>query len=42
MPAGTIPLVTPEAHLRINYKTAQELGLNVPEGLLSRADEIIR
>ncbi|MGA2914943.1 MAG: ABC transporter substrate-binding protein [Sedimentisphaerales bacterium] len=42
MPAGTIPVVTPEAHLRLNYKVIQELGLNVPEGLLSKADEIIR
>jgi putative ABC transport system substrate-binding protein len=41
-PAGTIPVVTPESHLRINYKVAKELGLTVPEGLLSRADEIIR
>jgi putative ABC transport system substrate-binding protein len=40
--AGTIPVVTPEAYLKINYKMAQELGLNVSEGLLSRADEIIR
>ena len=40
-PAGTIPVVTPEADLRINYKRAQELGLNVSEGLLSRASEII-
>ncbi|MFH0978173.1 MAG: ABC transporter substrate-binding protein [Candidatus Woesearchaeota archaeon] len=41
-PAGTIPVVTPENYLRINYKVAQELGLNVSEGLLSRAKEIIR
>jgi putative ABC transport system substrate-binding protein len=41
-PAGTIPVVTPEAYLRINYKLAQELGLNVSEGLLARANEIIR
>lgn len=41
-PAGTIPLVTPEAYLWINYKVAQELGLTVPGGLLSRAVEIIR
>jgi putative ABC transport system substrate-binding protein len=41
-PAGTIPVVTPETRLRINYKVARELGLTVPEGLLSRADEIIR
>jgi len=40
--AGTIPVVTPESHLHINYKRIQELGLEVSEGLLSRADEIIR
>jgi len=42
IPAGTIPVVTPEARLRLNYKVIQGLGLVVPEGLLSRADEIIR
>jgi putative ABC transport system substrate-binding protein len=41
-PAGTIPLSTPENHLVINYKVAQELGLTVPEGLLAQADEVIR
>jgi putative ABC transport system substrate-binding protein len=41
-PAGTIMVVTPESHLRLNYKVIQELGLKVSEGLLSRADEIIR
>jgi len=41
-PAGTIPVVTPEAQLWINYKVAKELGLNVSESLLARADEIIR
>jgi putative ABC transport system substrate-binding protein len=41
-PAGTIPVVTPEQDLWINYKVAQELGLTVPEGLLSMAEEIIR
>jgi len=42
IPAGTIPVITPEAKLLINYKVIQQLGLNVSEGLLSRADEIIR
>jgi putative ABC transport system substrate-binding protein len=41
-PAGTIPVVTPENHLRLNYKVIKELGLNVSEGLLSRAKEIMR
>ncbi|MFA5098907.1 MAG: ABC transporter substrate-binding protein [Candidatus Paceibacterota bacterium] len=39
---GTIPIVTPEAVLRVNYKTAQEMGLNLSEGFLEKADEIIR
>lgn len=41
-PAGTIPVVSSESYLEINYKVAQELGVPVPEGLLSRADRIIR
>jgi putative tryptophan/tyrosine transport system substrate-binding protein len=40
--AGTIPLSTPENHLVINYKVAQDLGLAVPEGLLKQADRVIR
>ena len=42
IPTGTIPVVSPEAHLRINYKLAQDLGLTVPEGLLRQANEVIR
>ncbi|KPJ73269.1 hypothetical protein AMJ48_02285 [Parcubacteria bacterium DG_74_1] len=41
IPAGRIPVVTADNDLRINYKTAQKLGLEVPEGLLDRAIEII-
>ncbi|NJN66325.1 MAG: hypothetical protein HC884_06230 [Chloroflexaceae bacterium] len=41
-PAGTIPVVTPNQQLWINYRVAEELGLTVPEGLLKTADEIIR
>jgi putative tryptophan/tyrosine transport system substrate-binding protein len=41
-PAGTIPVVSAESFFQFNYKVAQELGLTVPEGLLSKADEIIR
>jgi putative ABC transport system substrate-binding protein len=40
--AGTIPVVSAESFFEINYKVAQELGLNVSEGLLGRADKIIR
>ncbi len=41
-PAGTIPVATPESHLFINYRSIKELGLQVSDGLLSRAKEIIR
>ncbi len=39
---GTIPVVTPEQTLIINYKVAQALGLTVPQGLLLQADKVIR
>jgi putative ABC transport system substrate-binding protein len=42
IPAGTIPVVSPQPHLYINYKKAQELGLTVPKGLLKQAVEIFR
>lgn len=41
-PAGTIPVITPDQYLRINYKVIQELGLEVPEDILHRADQILR
>jgi putative ABC transport system substrate-binding protein len=41
-PAGTIPVVSADPVLTINYAVAQELGLTVPEGLLRRADKVIR
>ncbi len=41
-PVDTIPVITPESRLRLNYALAQELGLTVDEGLLSQATEIIR
>lgn len=39
--AGTLPLFTSDNDLRINYRLAQELGLNVSEELLAIAIEII-
>ncbi|MBN2120715.1 MAG: ABC transporter substrate-binding protein [Candidatus Omnitrophica bacterium] len=42
IPVGTIPVVSPEYLFEINYKVAEKLGIEVPEGLLSRADKIIR
>lgn len=42
IPAGTIPVVSSEGYFEINYKVAQEFGLNVSEGLLVSADKVIR
>jgi putative ABC transport system substrate-binding protein len=41
-PAGTIPVLSAEPFVTINYKVAQEFGLTVPEGLLKQADQIIK
>jgi putative tryptophan/tyrosine transport system substrate-binding protein len=41
-PAGSIPVVSPEQELHINYKVVQGLELTVPDGLLRQAVEIIR
>jgi len=41
-PPKTIPVVTPEQELLVNYKCAQELGLQVPEVLLKQATTILR
>jgi putative ABC transport system substrate-binding protein len=41
-PAGTIPVVSADNFVQINYKAAQAIGLTVPESLLAQADEVIR
>jgi putative ABC transport system substrate-binding protein len=41
-PAGTIPVVSPENVLQINYKAAQAQGLTVPDGLLRQAAQVTR
>lgn len=40
--AGTIPVVTPEDFLQINYKEAQEMGLTIPKSLMDQANKIIQ
>ncbi len=40
--AGSIPVVSAESYLSINYAASQRLGLKIQEGLLSQADKIIR
>jgi putative tryptophan/tyrosine transport system substrate-binding protein len=42
IPAGTIPVITPESRLRLNYRVAQKLGLKVPQGMLKLANEVVR
>jgi putative ABC transport system substrate-binding protein len=41
VPAGTIPVISSESFFQINYTVAQEFGLDVDEGLLNMADEVI-
>ena len=40
--AGTIPVVSSEPYIQIDYAVIQGLGLDVPESLLAKADEIYR
>jgi putative ABC transport system substrate-binding protein len=40
--AGSIPVVTSENTLTVNYKAAQKLGLTVPDGLLKQAVKVVR
>ena len=42
VPAGTIPVSTPEPKFTINYSVAQRLGIEISENYLAKADEIIR
>ncbi len=39
---GTIPVASAETYFELDYKMAQELGLEVPEGLLVLADKVYR
>jgi len=40
--AGTIPVASADMTLRINYTTAQQLGVTIPEGILKQAAQIVR
>ncbi|MFA5357234.1 MAG: ABC transporter substrate-binding protein [Candidatus Omnitrophota bacterium] len=42
MPAGDIPVVSSESYFQLNYKAAKALGFEIPEDLLSTANEVIR
>jgi putative ABC transport system substrate-binding protein len=39
---GTIPVVSADAVIMINFKQTEALGLEVPDGLLAMADEVLR
>jgi putative ABC transport system substrate-binding protein len=40
--ASSIPVVTPENLVIIDYQMAEKIGLPIPEGILRQADNIIR
>jgi ABC-type uncharacterized transport system substrate-binding protein len=40
--AGTIPVISSDMTLIINNKQAEDLGLEVPDELLTMANEVIR
>ena len=42
VPAGTIPVLSAESYIQINYKEAKKFGAIISEGLLKQANEIIR
>lgn len=42
IPAGTIPVVSPDSLLHFNYKQAISYGIEVPDGILAQAVEIAR
>jgi putative ABC transport system substrate-binding protein len=42
VPAGTIPVLSAESYIQINYKEALKFGAVISEGLLKQANEIIR
>ena len=41
IPVESIPVVTADPVLTINFGVAKELGLKIPEGLMARADHIV-
>jgi len=41
IPAGTLPVVTPQSVFKINYKVAQKLKLTISADLLSTADKVV-
>ena len=40
-PAGTIPVVSAENFLQINYSAARQFGVTISQGLLKQADKVI-
>jgi len=42
IPAGNIPVVSPEDYLKVNYRVAQKIGLPLSQEFLSNATDIIR
>jgi ABC-type uncharacterized transport system substrate-binding protein len=41
-PAGSLPIEQPEFFMTVNLKTAQAIGVEIPEDVLEAAHTIIR
>ncbi len=41
-PAGSIPVSSPDGHLQINLKSAEKLGIKIPNGISAQATTILR
>lgn len=42
IPASSIPVISAESYFEVNYAFAKKIGVTIDEGMLSRADKIIR
>ncbi len=42
IPAGTLPVFSPEPRLKIDLKVAKAIGITVPDGMLRMTSEVIR
>ncbi|MBK9941592.1 MAG: ABC transporter substrate-binding protein [Kouleothrix sp.] len=41
-PAGSIPVISGDSIFQINYREAQRLGLSIPAGIISEADQVLK
>jgi putative ABC transport system substrate-binding protein len=41
-PAGTIPVISADSYIEIDYKSAKALGYEIPDGVIKQANRVIR